>query len=84
MCTVYVLLSLKDKRTYVGSTNNLKRRLTEHNSGRVASTKNRVPFELLFTEDFDSLKKARKREVWYKSGAGRRKLKGYFAGLVSE
>lgn len=38
----------------------------------------RRPFRVLFTEEFDTLKKARKRESRYKSGAGRRKLKEYF------
>lgn len=75
---VYVLFSLKDHRTYVGSTNNFERRLKQHNSGQVKSTKLRGPFKLLFTETFDTLSEARKRENWYKSGAGRRKLKEYF------
>lgn len=75
---IYVLQSLKDKQTYVGYTDNVERRLTQHNSGYVKSTKHRIPFKLLFAEEFDTLKKARKRESWYKSGAGRRKLKEYF------
>ena len=79
MCVVYILQSLKDKRTYVGSTNNFERRLVQHQTGKVISTKHRVPFKVLLTEEFESLKEARKRELWYKSGAGRRKLKTYFA-----
>lgn len=81
MPTLYVLLSLKDNRTYVGLSHNFERRLKQHNSGRVKSTKHRVPFKVLFTEDLDTLKEARKRELYYKSGAGRRKLKNYFAKL---
>lgn len=78
MATVYVIQSLKDGRTYVGSTNNFKRRLLLHNSGAVISTRHRRPFRMLFTETFETLKEARKKESWYKSGAGRRKLKKYF------
>lgn len=78
MPTVYVLRSIKDKRTYVGSTDNFQRRLHQHNSGKVTSTKHRAPFQVLFTEEFEILEEARKRELWYKSGAGRRKLKEYF------
>lgn len=69
---------MKDGRTYVGSTNNLRRRLKQHNSCKVKSTKHRIPFKVLFTEEFETLMEARKREVWWKSGAGRRKLKKYF------
>lgn len=75
---LYVLLSLKDNRTYVGSTNDFERRLKLHNSGRVKSTKHRIPFEVLFTEEFETIQEAKKRELYYKSGAGRRKLKEYF------
>lgn len=78
MPTLYVLQSQKDNRTYVGSTDNFERRLSEHQSGRVTSTKHRRPFKVLFTEDFDTLKEARKWEQYYKSGAGRRTLKEYF------
>lgn len=78
MGIVYILLSLKDHRTYTGSTDNIERRLTQHNSGQVKSTKDRLPLKLLFTESFETIKEARKREQWWKSGAGRRKLKEYF------
>ena len=75
---VYILLSLKDQKTYTGSTDNLDRRLKQHNSGQVKSTNDRLPMKLLFTETFETLSEARKRELWWKSGAGRRKLKEYF------
>jgi len=78
MYTLYVLQSLKDNRTYVRSTDNFERRLKEHQSGRVISTKHRRPFKVLFTEEFETLQEARKRELYYKSGAGRRKLKEFF------
>lgn len=79
--TLYVSLSEKDNRTYVGSTDNFERRLKQHNSGKVISTKHRFPFKVLFIEEFETLKEARKREMYYKSGAGRRKLKEYFGKL---
>lgn len=76
--TVYILISEKDNRTYVGSTDNFEKRLKQHNSGKVISTKHRFPFKVLFIEEFETLKEARKREIYYKSGAGRRKLKAHF------
>ncbi|MFH2136609.1 MAG: GIY-YIG nuclease family protein [Patescibacteria group bacterium] len=72
---VYILLSYKDGKTYTGSTDNLKRRLTEHNSGKVVSTKNRRPLKLIYEEAFSSLRDARAREQYFKNCAGRKKLK---------
>ena len=76
--TTYVLQSLKDNRTYVGSTNDFVRRLKQHNSGQVKSTKSRAPFKVLFTEEFETLSEARRRELWWKSSVGRRELKKFF------
>ena len=81
---VYILQSLSDGRTYVGSTNNLSRRLKQHNSGQVKSTKHRLPLKILFIEKFQTLSEARKRENWWKSGAGRNKLKEYFKSLQNK
>jgi putative endonuclease len=75
---VYVLQSLKDNRTYIGSTDNFERRFKQHNSCQVKSTRHRIPFKILFIEEFQTLAEARKRETWWKSGAGRKKLKEYF------
>ena len=62
MCYVYILKSKKDNKLYIGSTNNLDRRLEEHNSGKVFSTKSRFPFELFYYEAYKSEKDARYRE----------------------
>ena len=62
MFALYILKSLKDDNLYIGSTNNLKRRLVEHNSGKVFSTKLRKPFELVYCELYKSASDARKRE----------------------
>lgn len=76
--TVYLLLSLKDKRTYVGSTNDLKRRLLEHNQGKNKSTKSRRPFKLIYKEELATLLEARKREKFLKTRNGRKELKEIF------
>lgn len=47
MYYVYVLLSKKDKKRYIGYTANLKLRFKLHQSGKVESTKDRRPFELI-------------------------------------
>jgi len=44
MFYVYILQSQKDGNLYIGRTNDLDRRLKEHQNGRVSSTKSRRPF----------------------------------------
>ena len=48
MFYTYVLFSYKDKKLYIGSTSDIKKRLKRHLAGEVISTKNRRPLELLF------------------------------------
>lgn len=78
MFTVYILQSLKDNRTYVGYTKDFEDRLKLHNSGQVKATKYRFPFKLLYKEEFQIESEAKKQELYWKSGAGRRKLKEFF------
>ena len=74
MITVYVLEGSKGRR-YIGMTNNLARRLSEHrgrssHSGRLIGS-----FRLLHTESFPTYAEAREREKYLKSGQGREWLK---------
>jgi predicted GIY-YIG superfamily endonuclease len=62
---VYVL-GLANGRYYVGSTNDLVRRLKEHESGRSAYTWVNRPVKLIFFQEYDALAKARKVERWLK------------------
>lgn len=62
MFYVYVLKSSKDKNIYIGSTNDIGKRLREHNDGRVISTKSRRPFVLLYYEAYGAEEDARRRE----------------------
>ncbi|MEK7180583.1 MAG: GIY-YIG nuclease family protein [Patescibacteria group bacterium] len=78
MYFVYILLSYKDNRTYVGYAKNLTARLYEHNCGRVKATKHRRPFKMFYSEQFPTLKEAKKRELWWKSSRGRSELKKFF------
>ena len=68
---VYILISKRDFKRYIGLTNNLKRRLNLHNSGKVQATKNRKPFDLIYYEEFEDRINAAKREKFLKSGKGR-------------
>lgn len=73
---IYVLQSKKDKHCYTGFTVDLRKRLKEHNEGRYTSwTKGRGPFELIYYEASKNKEDARKRELYLKTGTGKRYLK---------
>ncbi len=79
---VYVLQSEKDGNFYVGYTNDIKRRLEEHNSGKVPSTKDRKPLKLIYWEGCLNQQDATRREKYLKTAWGKRyiknRLKEYF------
>lgn len=68
---VYVIRSEADGRFYVGMTENLERRLNEHNNGKTKSTKGYRPWILVHSDRIT----ARKREKYLKSGVGKEYIK---------
>ena len=74
MFYTYVLQSLKDTRLYIGHTQDLEKRLQEHNSGKVSSTRRRTPFVLLYTKEFQTQNEARWQEHQWKTGWGHKQL----------
>lgn len=79
---VYVLESLKHKDLYVGYTNDLNKRIKEHNRGLVFSTKPYLPWRIIFFEAYRNEKDAKRREKYLKTSQGgrllKRMLKEYF------
>lgn len=75
MYYVYILQSQTDKRFYVGYTLDVHKRLLEHNSGKNASTKRGIPYELIHFEGFLNKADALEREKYLKSGYGLRSIK---------
>ena len=74
---VYILQSLKDGKYYIGSSSDIAARLRFHNAGLQRSTRNRIPFRLVLSEEYESKEEALKREKQIKSwkgGEGFRKL----------
>lgn len=67
---VYILKSLKDGKLYTGVTQNLNRRLIEHNIGKNRATKHRRPFTLLHYECYETRAQALKRERYLKTPKG--------------
>lgn len=81
---VYVLQSELDKEFYVGYTTNLRKRLVEHNCGKVGSTKQRKPFTVVYYEVCYNQIDALHREKYLKSSYGKRyiknRIKNYLTG----
>lgn len=75
MYFIYIL-ECADKSLYVGCTNNLERRLNQHNNSRWGAhyTKIRRPVFLKYSENFLSLKEARRREKEIKGWKKSKKL----------
>ncbi len=80
MFTVYVIKSLTRDYKYVGFTNNIVRRLNDHNNGYNKTTKPYAPFELIYTKSFTSRIEARKHEKFLKSTHGRKFLTKFLNG----
>ncbi|MDD4178477.1 MAG: GIY-YIG nuclease family protein [Candidatus Margulisbacteria bacterium] len=81
MYIVYVLSSLAAKKSYVGMTDDIDRRLNEHNAGKSSYTSRHMPWKLVYKEEYVSIMDARKREEYLKSTSGRRILKKIFGIL---
>ena len=74
MFYVYVLQSESDTGMYIGKSRNLRRRFEEHQRGESISTKGRRPWRLIYYEAYLSEADAGGREIFLKSGSGRRFL----------
>jgi putative endonuclease len=68
---VYILVSLKSGIRYVGMTEDVEKRLEQHNKGKSKFTKGHIPWELKYFEELETRIKAREREKYLKSGVGR-------------
>ena len=71
MWYVYVLRSTRDNNLYCGSTDDIGRRLSRHNSGQVESTKSRMPLTLEAYFAVKDQQKALEIEKYFKTGSGR-------------
>jgi len=74
MYYVYVLISLRDNKFYIGFSEDVQQRFSEHNSGKNVSTKSRRPFKLLYYEAHLSKEDALRRERYFKTAKGKTTL----------
>lgn len=84
MYYVYILISSKDGRFYVGSTKDLSRRLEEHRSGKVDSTRHRRPLKLIGYEVYKFKQEALQRERYLKSSDARKEFRIRFKLSLDE
>ena len=75
MYYVYILCSESHKKSYVGISNDLERRLIEHNLGKSTFTSRYRPWIVIYSEAYKTREEARNREKYLKSAAGRRWMK---------
>jgi len=76
----YIFMNQKDREFYTGVTDNLNRRLEQHNAGLVLSTKHRLPLKLIYFEACLKKDDAYHRERYLKTGMGKRFLKNRLKG----
>jgi putative endonuclease len=75
MFFVYALKSLSRNYIYVGLTDDIERRVCQHNAGKERTTRPYRPFKLIYSESFPTRPEARKKEKYLKSGVGKEFLK---------
>ncbi len=84
MWYVYILRSEKNDQWYTGMTQDLRKRLNQHNSGGSTYTKDRGPYVLMYYEASLDIDDARARELYLKSGMGKRFIKNRLKHYLSE
>ena len=72
---VYILFSHKDLLLYTGFTTDIDQRVRNHNEGKTKSTASRRPLDLVFCEFYCFESDARKREMYFKTKAGKKAVK---------
>ena len=70
----YILFSHSRNKFYIGSTNDIQRRLIEHNSGQNTSTKFGLPWDLIYSKEFSSKSEAIRLEIKIKKRGAKRFL----------
>lgn len=83
MYYVYLLL-LGNRQIYTGLSNNLRRRVREHESGKVRSTRKRGPVRLIHYEAYLEKSDAERREKYLKTTEGKYFLKQQIRDLLRE
>jgi putative endonuclease len=78
--TVYILQSELDRSFYIGFTSNLVQRLEYHNSGKSRYTSKKMPWKLVYTEEYETRSEAMQREKFLK----RQRNREFYESLIEE
>ncbi len=83
MYFVYILYSMSSRKTYVGYTNDINRRVQEHNITESSGFTLRYrPWTLIRTEQYASKSEALEREKYLKTGKGREEVKFHVVNFL--
>lgn len=82
MWYVYIIRNI-DSKWYTGFTNDLRKRFKQHNDGKSTYTKSRGPWKLIYYEASLNKEDARSRELYLKSGMGKRYIKNRLKRFLS-
>ena len=80
MFYTYILQSQKDQSFYIGYSDNPEKRLTKHNSAKKGYTATRQPWDIVYTESFDTKTEAIKRERFLK----KQKNRDFYLKLIAK
>ena len=84
MYYVYVLENQNDKSWYIGYSSDLKKRVTQHQTGQGGeTTKKKQSWRLIYYEAYLNKKDAEGRERFLKSGSGRKYLKKQLSNYLN-
>ena len=72
MCYTYIIYSSKIDKYYVGATNDLVRRLSEHNRKKGKYTDVGIPWDLVYKEEYENILMAKRREREIKNKKSRK------------
>ena len=81
MFWVYILQSLRTNHYYIGQTNNLERRLKDHERGKDFSSRLGMPWQLVFSKECQTRKEAMALEKYLKSLKSRVRLEKFYRGV---
>lgn len=81
---LYILQSQTNGRYYIGSTNNWKRRIEEHNKGNSPYTRTTRPWVVKYLKEFETLVEARKEEMILKRMKSRKVIEELIAGRLAQ
>ena len=83
--STYLIKSEKDRSYYVGISEDPKKRLREHNGGKVKTTTHKKPYQLVYFKEHNDYEEARRHEKWLKKKNREYKMKlenVFFAALA--